>query len=130
MEQGWGTNLKGLYDGTAVRNLDGDQAIATLVEGVGFKEPIFNVAYHPQCPHCHSMVEDFIQLAKLVKAEHVPIKITATNMSKTDGKALDVDGFPTIKYFKHPGKGKEFDGDHRNLAGFVDFLKRNGVNIG
>ena len=75
------------------------------------------------------MVEDFIELAKLVKAEHIPIKITATNMSKTDGQALDVDGFPTIKLFKKPGKGKEFDGDHRNLAEFVQFLKRNGVNI-
>ena len=102
---GWKTDLPGLYDGSAVTNLDGEAALTALkkgpmVDGV----PEFVVAYHPQCPHCHKMVEDYKKVAEEAKTKGVKLSVIGVNMSKTGKYAddLKIDGFPTVRLYSAP----------------------------
>ena len=80
-EGDWDSNVPGLYDNSAVRILDGRNAKSTLIKGEGFSKPILVVAYHPQCPHCHKMVDDFKKLAQEVKDKKQEVEIASINMS-------------------------------------------------
>ena len=124
----WKTDLPGLYDGSAVNNLDGEAAFNAL-KVAPFAAPEFVVAYHPQCPHCHKMVEDYKKVAADAKEKGIKVNVIAVNMSKTGKYAdeLQIDGFPTVRLYSAPGQFKEFDGEHRNYDGFVQFLKKEGV---
>ena len=126
----WKTDLPGLYDGSAVNNLDGEAAynalkVGPLIDGA----PEFVVAYHPQCPHCHKMVDDYKKVAADAKAKGLKLNVIAVNMSKTGKYAdeLQIDGFPTVRLYSAPGQFKDFDGEHRNYDGFVQFLKKEGI---
>ena len=66
------------------------------------------------------MISDFVKVADTVK----DVNVVAINMSKSDGQALEVDGFPTIRLYKGKIGMKDFDGRSRDYNGFVDFLKR------
>ena len=120
----WKRNLPGLYDGTAVKQLDGTAAIKHFQSGELFDgKPELLAFYHPQCPHCHTMINDFVKVANDVQ----DVNVVAINMSKSDSRALEVDGFPTIRLYKGKIGMKEYDGNKRDYSGFVDFLKRENV---
>ena len=69
------TNLPNLYDNSMVKQIDGVPALAELNQGKFsdndnnklesgmFKIPELVVAYHPECPHCHMMSDDYKNLA-------------------------------------------------------------------
>ena len=127
---GWDMNLPNLYDGSAVNNLDGEAALNALKKGPMVDgQPEFVVAYHPQCPHCHKMVADYKKVAEDAKSKGLKLNVIAVNMSKTDKFAEDlkIDGYPTVRLYSAPDQYKEFDGEHRDYAGFVDFLKKEGI---
>ena len=119
-------NVEGFYANSDVKVLDGSKAKKTLDDGKNFS-PSLVVAYHPQCPHCSTMVTDYKELAKEAKKQGVKVDIVSVNMSKTEG--FEVDGYPTIRFYKSAGKFDEFDGNHRDLAGLKKFLKKEGVAI-
>lgn len=77
----------------------------------------FVVAYHPKCPHCHTMVDDFKKLAKIVKDKKLELELVAINMSKTDGDAAGIEGVPTVKLIKKDGKIENYE-DHRKMDAF------------
>ena len=84
------------------------------------------VAYHPNCPHCHSMMADYIKLAKNIKSNDVQLNVVAINMSKTmtDANEMKIDGYPTIRLYENGDHEKfvEFE-DHRKYDTFVKFLQ-------
>ena len=63
--------------------IDGDAAVSALHSDSLAASPDFVAAYHPACPHCHSMVQDFIKLADKVKDSNAKVNVVAINMSKT-----------------------------------------------
>ena len=64
-----------------MRILDGRDAKKVLIKGFDFKYPVLVVAYHPQCPHCHKMVDDFKKLAHDMKEKKMHVELAAINMS-------------------------------------------------
>ena len=86
------------------------------------------VAYHPQCPHCKTMVESFTKLAKEASEED-KVKIAAVNMSLSSDyeSKLHLDGYPTVRYYTKAGHYEKFHDSHgRNYAGFKHFLQHKG----
>lgn len=128
---GFDSNVAGLYESSDVRLLDGHDAKRTLISGFDFKYPILVVAYHPQCPHCHTMVADFKQLATEAKKDGTKVEIAAINMSADHtSKKLDIEAFPTVRYY---GKAGEFEKYHdpagRHYKGFKHFLELKGFKF-
>ena len=75
--------MEGIYENTEVEVLDGHDAVEAMVgaephHGVPFLAAI----YHPECPHCHPMHDDFVRLAETVKEQKLPVSIVAVNASK------------------------------------------------
>uniref|UniRef100_A0A7S3MY22 Thioredoxin domain-containing protein n=1 Tax=Strombidium inclinatum TaxID=197538 RepID=A0A7S3MY22_9SPIT len=130
-EQGWKQGLPGLYDNTPVKSIEGQSAVELLNrDTLFFNKPEFVVAYHPQCPHCTNMVQDYVKLATLVKEKDLDVNIMAINMSKSwdQSEQLKVNAFPTIRLFKEGHQVIEYEG-HHNYEGFVQFLKKNGISF-
>ena len=65
------------------------------------------------------MVQDFVKVAD----NFHDVNVVAINMSKSDGEALEIDGFPTIRMYKGKKGMKDFNGESRDYQGFVQFLK-------
>ena len=128
--KGWKNNLPGFYGGTNVKEYDGANAV-NFLSNDKFEHPAFVVAYHPQCPHCKTIVEDVVQLATDVAANKVGATIDAINMSTLDAKqsaAIKVQSYPTIRLYTAPGEFKEYKGE-RTEAGYMSLLADNGVKI-
>ena len=121
-------NVDGFYDGSEVKVLEGSAATAELIKGEHFHRPHFVLEYHPQCPHCKTMVGDFKHLAHRVHQQKLDVDIVAVNMSKSDQEALHPDGYPTIRFYTKPNEFKEFD-DHRSYAAFKEFLEGEGIKF-
>merc|ERR1712086_742510 len=118
--KGWKNNLPGFYGATAVNFLTTDK----------FEKPALVVAYHPQCPHCKTIVDDIVQLATDVAANKVGATIDAINMSTLDAKqsaAIKVQSYPTIRLYTG-NEVKEYKGE-RTEAGYMSLLADNGVKI-
>ena len=130
-EGGFDTNVAGLYESSDVRLLDGRDAKKVLIKGDGFDKPMLVVAYHPQCPHCHTMVTDFKQLAHELKEKKIPVELAAINMSmEHTSDKLGIDAFPTLRFYT---KASEFSKYHdpagRHYAGFKHFLQAKGFKL-
>ena len=126
----WKHDLDGFYEDSDVKELDGEESLKTLNNKHHFgKNPIFVVAYHPQCPHCKTMVDDYKQLATDFK--DAKVTIAAINMSKAhkEQSELDVYEFPTVRFYTKAGHFEKFHGHHRNYKGFKDFLTSKGIEI-
>ena len=129
--EGWGRDLPGLYDGSSVISLDGDKALNELIFGKSVLKngkPDLVVAYHPQCPHCHTMVQDFKKLAQLAKDKNAAVNIVGVNMSKTDPELFDIEGIPSIRLYKGPNKFDEYK-SNRTFDGFKKFLETEGIKL-
>ena len=125
-EQGFEDGLEGFYENSAVTTLDGDNVPSHLLKhGKEFGDkPMLVVAYHPQCPHCKTMVNDYMKLATEANAEG-KVGIAAVNMSLSSDSEdkLKLDGYPTVRFYTKPGHYEKFH-DHkgRNYEGFKHFL--------
>lgn len=87
--------------------------------------------YAPWCGHCKKLAPIYDDLAKRLE------KFDSIMIAKMDGTAnefagLDVQGFPTLKFYKKGNKSKpmDFNGD-RTVDGFIKFLeKETGLDLG
>ena len=87
-------NLTGLYGNSSVVQIDGDDAIKIL-NNQNHDHDYFVAAYHPQCPHCTTMVDDFKHLAQEVKDKNITnLEVVAINMSKTDFEKAGINSVP------------------------------------
>eukprot|EP00355_Strombidium_rassoulzadegani_P003206 CAMPEP_0168611854 /NCGR_PEP_ID=MMETSP0449_2-20121227/2588_1 /TAXON_ID=1082188 /ORGANISM="Strombidium rassoulzadegani, Strain ras09" /LENGTH=163 /DNA_ID=CAMNT_0008652345 /DNA_START=1 /DNA_END=489 /DNA_ORIENTATION=- len=130
-ESQWGENLPGLYDGTQVIQIDGEKAIQTLEDDkLALGNPDLVVAYHPQCPHCHTMVHEYTKLSEYVKQHNIPVNVMSINMSKTMKYAdqLGINSYPTVRLYKSRAVVREFE-EKRNFDNLVEFLKTNGIKM-
>ena len=130
---GFDSNVEGLYEKSDVRLLDGHDAKNVLIKGHHFDKPILVVAYHPQCPHCHKMVDDFKKLATEIKNSNLKdkVELAAINMSM-DGTSddLEIEAYPTIRFYKAKNDFEKFhDIAGRHYKGFKNFLALRGFKM-
>ena len=128
--KGWSTNLPGFYEKTAVVEVDGEAAKNKFTAS-SFAKPTLMVAYHPQCPHCKTIVNDVTALATDIGQNKVDAEVDGVNMSKLNKNqtlALNVKGFPTIRLYRKDGTQEEYKGE-RTEAGYMEFLAAQGVTI-
>ena len=88
------------------------------------------IAYHPQCPHCKTIVGEVKSLAKKVKENKMKVNIIALNLSRItwDQVAeLKIEYFPTLRLYKQGGEIVNFENDSKSQTIF-EFLKKNGIN--
>ena len=128
---GFDQNQPGLYEKSDVRLVDGADAKKVLIKGEGFEKPMLVVAYHPQCPHCHHMVEDFKKLAHEMKEHKQGVELAAINMSmEHTSQKLGIEAFPTIRYYTKAGAFEKYhDKAGRHYVGFKSFLASKGFKL-
>jgi len=79
--------------------------------------------YAPWCGHCKSLAPIYDQVGEFYKGSNVIIaKMDAT---LNDAKGVEIQGFPTIKFYKAGQKSAplDFDGD-RTLEGFKAYISK------
>ena len=99
----WKNDLPGLYKDSDVIRANGDEAKSLLnTQGDGEFVPILAVAYHPQCPHCHGMVNDYkqlglstrdagpLELLALGHVVHVPVRVLGRILRDDERLAVGV----------------------------------------
>ena len=128
---GWPENVPGLYEGSAVKEIDGEAALAHFTQQ-DLKQGEIAIFYHPVCPHCKEIVKDVRAFAAEMKEKNSTINVIAVNMSKTDKQAdeLKVNGFPKIRFYNAKNKFYEWDdpdGDVADIPHFEMFAKKNGA---
>jgi len=83
--------------------------------------------YAPWCGHCKALAPKYADLGKKLSAVSsiVIAKMDAT-ANDIDHPEVDIQGFPTIKFFpaRNPAKPMDFD-DEREVKSFLKFLKAN-----
>ncbi|XP_029948772.1 protein disulfide-isomerase A2 [Salarias fasciatus] len=87
---------------------------------------VFVEFYAPWCAHCKELSPIWDQLGEKY-SDHADIIIAKMDATANEVESVQVDGFPTIKYF--PAEGKEeitFTGN-RDLETFSKFLDSGGV---
>lgn len=58
------------------------------------------------------------------------VEVAAINFSVEHSANLDIDGYPTIRFYKKPGVYTEMlSCGKKNLVTFKTFLEENGINI-
>ena len=64
----WNTPKQGLYENTQITQLDGESARNELLSIPHLNNlPDLAVAYHPDCPHCQTIVQSVKDLDSLIK---------------------------------------------------------------
>ena len=93
-------DIVGLYEGSIVPDIYGDEAIGLLTGKFTLNDhPEFVAAYHPDCPHCIDLSSVFKRIAKDVKSKNLPLEVVAVNMSRTSDIAAGIDEYPTIRLY-------------------------------
>merc|ERR1712212_1104834 len=128
--------VDGVLDGSIKRHLkseeipDNSDNAAKVVVGKNFNDlvldPTKNVfveLYAPWCGHCKSLTPIWDELGEKYK-DHPNIVIAKSDATANEFADVEVQGFPTIKYFP-AGEGAEmvdYNGG-RTLDDFVKFLE-------
>lgn len=116
-----------------------DEAVKTIV-GKNFEEVVLNHGgkhdvlmefYAPWCGHCKALAPKYEELAE--KFADIPSLIIAkmdSTANEIDHPKVNIQGFPTIKFFpaNDPNNPIDYDGG-RDVASFVSFLQQK-VTIG
>ncbi len=107
------------------------QPVLTLV-GKNFNEialdptkDVFVKFYAPWCGHCKQLAPIWEDLAKKVKAGNPNLIIAKCDSTANDVEGHDIQGFPTLKFFKKDSKTAiDYEGEN-DLSGLTDFLQQN-----
>ena len=131
VQKEWHQNLPDIYghDFGIVR-IFGQDAVDELKKVPHMDQKAdFVIAYHPECPHCVSMVQEVEQLAKKATEEDLDVNVVTINMSKSMDQvnALDVHAYPTIRLYKNDGKAIKFPRKPRKMENMLEFLHENGI---
>jgi len=126
--------VDGVLDGSIKRHLkseeipdNSDNAVKVVV-GKNFNDlvldPTKNVFvefYAPWCGHCKSLTPIWDELGEKYK-DHPNIVIAKSDATANEFADVEVQGFPTIKYFPAGGDMQDYNGG-RTLDDFVKFLE-------
>ena len=125
----WDNNVAGFYADSDVRVVEGADVKKTIINGKGFTKPMLVVAYHPQCPHCKTVVPDFKALATELKKKNAAVEVVAVNMSmEHTTHKFEIESYPTIRYYTKAGEFTAYKGG-RKLQGFETFLTKQGIKL-
>merc|ERR1712226_735854 len=130
--------VNGVLDGTIKRHLkseevpdNSDNAVKVIV-GKNFDElvmdPTKNVFvefYAPWCGHCKSLAPVWEELGEKYK-DHPNIVIAKSDATANEFETVEVQGFPTLKFFPAGGEMQDYNGG-RTLDDFVKFLEPEGA---
>jgi len=130
--------VNGVLDGTIKRHLkseevpdNSDNAVKVVV-GKNFDElvmdPTKNVFvefYAPWCGHCKSLAPVWEELGEKYK-DHPNIVIAKSDATANEFETVEVQGFPTLKFFPAGGEMQDYNGG-RTLDDFVKFLEPEGA---
>jgi protein disulfide-isomerase A1 len=130
--------VNGVLDGTIKRHLkseevpdNSDNAVKVIV-GKNFDElvmdPTKNVFvefYAPWCGHCKSLAPIWDELGEKYK-DHPNIVIAKSDATANEFETVEVQGFPTLKFFPAGGEMQDYNGG-RTLDDFVKFLEPEGA---
>ncbi len=86
-------------------------------------DDVFIKFYAPWCGHCKSMAPAWEQLAEELK-DVSGLVIADFDATANEAEGVDVQGFPTLKFYPKGAKSSplDFDGG-RDLEGFKNYLK-------
>jgi protein disulfide-isomerase A1 len=107
-----------------------------IIVGKNFDDVVINndndviVEYYaPWCGHCKTLAPIYASLAtKLKDVSGVTIAKMDATANEVDG--LNIQGFPTIKFYPKGNKQNPIDYDgERTEEGFIKYLKEKGVNV-
>jgi len=126
--------VDGVLDGSIKRHLkseeipdNSDNAVKVVV-GKNFNDlvldPTKNVFvefYAPWCGHCKSLAPIWDELGEKYK-DHPNIVIAKSDATANEFADVEVQGFPTIKFFPAGGEMQDYNGG-RTLDDFVKFLE-------
>jgi thioredoxin domain-containing protein 5 len=94
-----------------------------MAEGFADKGPEFVMIYADWCGHCKKAKPDFEALAAqspLNIGEH-KVYVRMINGESEEGKALKVEGYPTIRLYKPDGRMVEYKGG-RAIDQYKEFI--------
>ncbi|KAI1717324.1 thioredoxin domain-containing protein [Ditylenchus destructor] len=77
--------------------------------------------YAPWCGHCKQLAPEYSLAATQLK-NSVPLAKVDATIQKELGKRYDIQGYPTIKFWKNGQAPIDYDGD-RDSAGIVEWIK-------
>jgi len=81
--------------------------------------------YAPWCGHCKKLVPIYDELAKKLQHTNPNIVIAKMDATGNEVEGVNIQGFPTIKYWPAGDKSKPIDYEgERDLNGFVAFLEK------
>lgn len=96
---------------------------ATFDSFVASNPSVLVMFYAPWCGHCKAMKPEYTAAAKLMKDTGVNGVLAAVDATKTKlGERYNVQGFPTVKYFKDGEMLYEY-GFERTSDALVEFMK-------
>merc|ERR1712066_654877 len=139
-EEAFSAFVAGVLDGSIVRHLMSEEipedntAPVTVIVGKNFesiaKDPAKAVLvefYAPWCGHCKQLAPTWEKLGEHFKDDE-SIIIAKSDATANEFAGVEVQGFPTLKYFpKGENKIVNYSGD-RTLDGLVKFLESDGVD--
>ncbi len=106
-----------------------DEAVKVVVgktfnDFVGGDQEVLLEFYAPWCGHCKTLEPKYLELAEELK-EVDGLVIAKIDATANEVESVQVQGFPTIKYFpKGSSTPVDFEGD-REVEGFKTFLAEN-----
>lgn len=109
---------------------DFDGSVRVLV-GKNFESVVYDSTkdvlvefYAPWCGHCKSLAPEYEKLAATLKTNPNVI-IAKVDSTANEVKGVNIQGFPTIKWFSKSNKaGVDYDGE-RNYSGLLNYVQNN-----
>ena len=134
--KGWKWNMPGFYaQDKVVKELAGDQALDVLYKKA-ITKPVLVEVYHPQCPHCKSMVPKYHEAVKFAKDQKYNVETFALNISTLPEASFETvtnpsgpaeGGVPDIRLYTATGKYVSYQEDEMSAKGLEAFFQKNKV---
>merc|ERR1719511_385042 len=119
----------GVLDGSIARHLksedipdNSENAVKLVLDPT---KNVFVEFYAPWCGHCKSLAPIWDELGEKYK-DHPNIVIAKSDATANEFEDVEVQGFPTLKFFPAGGEMQDYNGG-RTLDDFVKFLEPEGA---